>query len=94
MFQILKTYFTKKVQANIIFQYQRNRPKRDPKFGLPSDIILKFETYFFLCNSTSSIQPSQKKKKNSAEILNSGHMTYTGNTLKFQYLGEMHAKGR
>ncbi len=24
---ILKTYFTKKVQATIIFQYQRNRPK-------------------------------------------------------------------
>ncbi len=45
------------------------------------------ETYFFLCNSMSSIEPSRKKKKNHAEILDCRPPTYTVNTLKFEYLG-------
>ncbi len=40
----------------------------------------------FLCNSTSSIQTSRRKKKNSSEILNCGHITYSVNTLKIEYL--------
>ncbi len=30
---------------------------------------------------------TKKEKNNSAKILNCGHITYTGNTLKFEYLG-------
>jgi len=41
----------------------------------------------------SSIQPSRKKKKNQAEILDCGHPTYTVNTLKFEYR-PMNTKGR
>ncbi len=36
----------------------------------------------------SSIQPSRKKKKNYAEILNGRHATYTINTLKFDYFSQ------
>ncbi len=47
---------------------------------------MKFEKYFFLCNSMSSIQPSLKNKKNSSEILNWVHTTYNVNILKIEYL--------
>ena len=32
--------------------------------------------------------PHKKIKNNSAKIFNCGHITYTGNTLKFEYLGK------
>ncbi len=62
-----------------------------------SDVLkmsFKFEAYFLLCNSMSSIQPSRKQKKNCAEILDCGHPTYTVNNFKFGYPGSAHVKGR
>jgi len=58
----------------------------DPKFELSLNIFFKFETHFFLCNSVSSIEPAQEKKKISDEMLNRAPITYTVNTIKIEYL--------